>query len=33
MGWKTIEAQLERDKIKLETMALRRQQNLVPVGV
>jgi len=27
------EVQSERDKIKRETLALRRQQNLVPVGV
>jgi putative transposase len=30
---KQKEVQSERDKIKRETMALRRQQNLVPVGV
>ena len=30
---KDKEVQSERDKIKRETMILRRQQNLVPVGV
>ena len=30
---KEKEVQLEREKIKRDTMVLRRQQNLVPVGV
>jgi len=30
---KVKEVQSEREKIKRETMSLRRQQNLVPVGV